>query len=246
MTDGQTRGDTLSVERRSIDPIPDSERHGSVRNLFTVWFAANMQVTAVVTGALGVILGLPLPLGDRGPGHRQPDRRHIHGAALGAGPQARHPADDPEPGPVRLLRRHSPPGARRAHVRRVLRGQRRARRVRPGGLVGHRDHPGHDHRGRRVHGARGVRLPAHPPLRAVDQPGQRAGFLVSDDPVVHPVPRGLGLALGACAGGLVHPRGGDRRPHGRSRTHPTWPTTRVTCRGPPLCGPRSGGRTRAR
>jgi nucleobase:cation symporter-1, NCS1 family len=53
--------DTLSVERRSIDPIPDSERHGSVRSLFTVWFAANMQVTAVVTGALGVILGLPLP-----------------------------------------------------------------------------------------------------------------------------------------------------------------------------------------
>ncbi len=53
--------DTLTVERRSIDPIPDSERHGSVRSLFTVWFAANMQVTTVVTGALGVILGLPLP-----------------------------------------------------------------------------------------------------------------------------------------------------------------------------------------
>lgn len=52
---------TLSVERRSIDPVPDSERHGSVRSPFTVWFAANMQVTTVVTGALGVIIGLPLP-----------------------------------------------------------------------------------------------------------------------------------------------------------------------------------------
>jgi nucleobase:cation symporter-1, NCS1 family len=52
---------SLAVERRSIDEVPDSERHGSVRSLFTVWFAANMQVTTVVTGALGVILGLPLP-----------------------------------------------------------------------------------------------------------------------------------------------------------------------------------------
>jgi nucleobase:cation symporter-1, NCS1 family len=51
----------LAVERRSVDPVPDSERHGSVRSLFTVWFAANMQVTTVVTGALGVIVGLPLP-----------------------------------------------------------------------------------------------------------------------------------------------------------------------------------------
>jgi NCS1 family nucleobase:cation symporter-1 len=52
---------SLSVERRSIDYIPEGERHGSVRSLFTVWFAANMQVTTVVTGALGVIVGLPLP-----------------------------------------------------------------------------------------------------------------------------------------------------------------------------------------
>ncbi len=48
------------VERRSIDFIPESERHGSVFSLFTLWFAANMQVTTVVTGALAVILGLPL------------------------------------------------------------------------------------------------------------------------------------------------------------------------------------------
>jgi NCS1 family nucleobase:cation symporter-1 len=49
------------VERRSIDFVPPGERHGSVRALFTVWFGANMQVTTAVTGALGVILGLPLP-----------------------------------------------------------------------------------------------------------------------------------------------------------------------------------------
>jgi NCS1 family nucleobase:cation symporter-1 len=54
-------GAALGVEQRSIDFVPPEERHGSVRSLFTVWFGANMQMTAGVTGALGVILGLPLP-----------------------------------------------------------------------------------------------------------------------------------------------------------------------------------------
>ncbi|MEV5705678.1 cytosine permease [Actinoallomurus sp. NPDC052274] len=58
---GQAEGGALGVERRSIDFVPPEERHGSVRSLFTVWFGANMQVTTAVTGALGVILGLPLP-----------------------------------------------------------------------------------------------------------------------------------------------------------------------------------------
>jgi NCS1 family nucleobase:cation symporter-1 len=51
---------TLAVERRSIDVIPDDERHGSVRSLFTVWFSANMQITTVATGAVAASLGLPL------------------------------------------------------------------------------------------------------------------------------------------------------------------------------------------
>src|SRR5690349_7006880 len=56
-----SREETWGVERRSIEHIPASERGGSPSSLFTVWFGANMQVTAVVTGALGVVLGLPLP-----------------------------------------------------------------------------------------------------------------------------------------------------------------------------------------
>lgn len=48
------------VERHSIDFIPRSERHGSPFSLFTLWFSANMQVTTIVTGALAVIIGLPL------------------------------------------------------------------------------------------------------------------------------------------------------------------------------------------
>lgn len=48
----------LRVERRSIDPIPADERHGSPRSLFTLWFASNMQITSAVTGALTVLVGL--------------------------------------------------------------------------------------------------------------------------------------------------------------------------------------------
>lgn len=45
------------IERRSIDYIPESERHGSVASQFTLWLGANLQITAVVTGALAVVLG---------------------------------------------------------------------------------------------------------------------------------------------------------------------------------------------
>ena len=55
------REPTGAVEKHSIDWIPPQDRHGSVRSLFSVWFAANMQITTVVTGALAVIIGLSLP-----------------------------------------------------------------------------------------------------------------------------------------------------------------------------------------
>lgn len=48
------------IEHHSIDYIPESERHGTAFSLFTLWFSANMQVTTIVTGALAVIIGLPL------------------------------------------------------------------------------------------------------------------------------------------------------------------------------------------
>lgn len=46
-----------TVEQRSIDHIPETERHGSPKSLLFVWFAANTSITAVVTGALFVVLG---------------------------------------------------------------------------------------------------------------------------------------------------------------------------------------------
>jgi nucleobase:cation symporter-1, NCS1 family len=53
-------GGGLALERHSIEPIPSSERHGRVWNLFTLWFASNLQINAVVTGALAVYVGLDL------------------------------------------------------------------------------------------------------------------------------------------------------------------------------------------
>ncbi|MEV6772233.1 cytosine permease [Nocardia sp. NPDC051030] len=47
----------LTPERHTIDVIPDSARHGSPRSQFTLWFGANMQITAIVDGALAVIFG---------------------------------------------------------------------------------------------------------------------------------------------------------------------------------------------
>ncbi|MEJ8857012.1 cytosine permease [Variovorax robiniae] len=46
-----------SVETRTIDMVPEAERHGSPRSQFTLWFGANMQITAVVDGALAIVFG---------------------------------------------------------------------------------------------------------------------------------------------------------------------------------------------
>ena len=46
-----------TIEIRSIDYVPDAERHGGLASQFTLWLAANLQITAIVTGALAVVLG---------------------------------------------------------------------------------------------------------------------------------------------------------------------------------------------
>lgn len=48
---------TDAVEVRSIDYVPDAERHGGLGSQFTLWLAANLQITAIVTGALAVVFG---------------------------------------------------------------------------------------------------------------------------------------------------------------------------------------------
>ena len=51
------KGLAASIETRSIDYIPEAERHGGLASQFTLWLAANLQVTAIITGALAVVLG---------------------------------------------------------------------------------------------------------------------------------------------------------------------------------------------
>ena len=40
------------IERHTIFPIPLDERHGKARQLFSLWFGANLNVLTIVTGAL--------------------------------------------------------------------------------------------------------------------------------------------------------------------------------------------------
>src|SRR5215472_19292065 len=47
----------LGVEQHHIDPIPATERHGTSRSLFFVWFAANLVIGTIITGALAVLVG---------------------------------------------------------------------------------------------------------------------------------------------------------------------------------------------
>ena len=51
----------VEIEQRTIAQVPDSERKGKVRNLFTIWFASNVMLLTVVTGALATtVYGLSL------------------------------------------------------------------------------------------------------------------------------------------------------------------------------------------
>ncbi|AQS41973.1 MAG: Permease for cytosine/purines uracil thiamine allantoin [Candidatus Tokpelaia hoelldobleri] len=45
------------VEGRTIDRVPECERHGTAKNQFTLWMATTLQITAVVDGALAVVFG---------------------------------------------------------------------------------------------------------------------------------------------------------------------------------------------
>lgn len=56
-TSGHHEAAPAAVEIRSVDYVPDAERHGGIASQFTLWLGANLQVTAIVTGALAVVLG---------------------------------------------------------------------------------------------------------------------------------------------------------------------------------------------
>jgi NCS1 family nucleobase:cation symporter-1 len=57
-TTNEYREQVLTVEPHGIEQVPAGERHGSTRNLFTLWLAANMGLPVWLVGALAVIFGL--------------------------------------------------------------------------------------------------------------------------------------------------------------------------------------------
>jgi NCS1 family nucleobase:cation symporter-1 len=82
--------------------VPPEDRHGKVRDLFTLWFGGNIAPLPIVTGALGVqLFHLNLVWGIVAilVGHLVGVLMALHSAQ---GPDG-HPADDPEPRPVRPL-----------------------------------------------------------------------------------------------------------------------------------------------
>lgn len=48
------------IEAHGIDHIPDAERHGSPRDLFGIWAAANVNYLSLVVGGVLVLIGLSL------------------------------------------------------------------------------------------------------------------------------------------------------------------------------------------
>jgi nucleobase:cation symporter-1, NCS1 family len=53
--------DAAAIEQRTIAQVPLSERHGRVRDLFTIWFGSNVMLLTIVTGALATtVYGLSL------------------------------------------------------------------------------------------------------------------------------------------------------------------------------------------
>ena len=54
------REQATRLESATILPIAADQRHGTARDLFTVWFGANLMLLTVVTGGLAVtVFGLP-------------------------------------------------------------------------------------------------------------------------------------------------------------------------------------------
>ncbi|GGV52523.1 cytosine permease [Streptomyces longisporoflavus] len=95
------------VERRSIDVVPDDERHGTAFSQFTLWLGANLQITAVVTGALAVVFGGDVVWSVTG---------LLLGNLLGGAVMALHSAQGPKLGLPQMIQSRAQFGVRGAVV----------------------------------------------------------------------------------------------------------------------------------
>src|ERR1700689_5030761 len=92
----------------TIQPIPVDQRHGTSKDLFTVWFGSNLMLLTIVTGGVpGTVFALPFAWGVSGAagGARRGESRgcRVHGAACGSRADARRAANDSDARSVRLL-----------------------------------------------------------------------------------------------------------------------------------------------
>jgi nucleobase:cation symporter-1, NCS1 family len=55
---GSTTGALSSIEERSFDHVPEDERHGQPRQVFYMWFGISATIFSLVTGFVGITLGL--------------------------------------------------------------------------------------------------------------------------------------------------------------------------------------------
>src|SRR5437899_9734435 len=60
MNVGAAEANAAPIEVHSIDYIPIRERHGHVRDQFTLWFLGNAELATLVVGFIGISLGLNL------------------------------------------------------------------------------------------------------------------------------------------------------------------------------------------
>ncbi|MER5181733.1 cytosine permease [Streptomyces sp. NPDC002896] len=95
------------VELRSIDVVPDEERHGTAFSQFTLWLGANLQITAVVTGALAVVFGGDVVWSIAG---------LVLGNLLGGAVMALHSAQGPKLGLPQMIQSRAQFGVRGAVV----------------------------------------------------------------------------------------------------------------------------------
>ena len=66
----------MAIEARSIDWVPETERHGRIWHQAPLWFLGNFQYFSIPIGFVGPSLGLSLWLDDprRRPRHPRPAR----------------------------------------------------------------------------------------------------------------------------------------------------------------------------
>jgi nucleobase:cation symporter-1, NCS1 family len=53
------REQAARLEINTIQPIPVDERHGTARDLFSIWIGSNLMLLTIVTGGLAVTVFAP-------------------------------------------------------------------------------------------------------------------------------------------------------------------------------------------